>query len=123
MNALREQHASNRKSNSGPDYNVVRVGDVVLIHDHVKPRLQWQLAIVTALNVGLDGLVRSVKIRTKNGHTSRPINKLYPLELNVGPLPVESTVADGGHIDPPDTTSRKAAILAKKRIRQLMDNN
>lgn len=37
------------------------------------------------LNRGEDGKVRSAEIRTAKGKTSRPINKLYPLEL------VEST--------------------------------
>lgn len=33
------------------------------------------------LNRGADGKVRSAEIRTANGRTSRPINKLYPLEV------------------------------------------
>ena len=30
--------------------------------------------------MGNDGLARAANIRTKSGHTNRPITKLYPLE-------------------------------------------
>ena len=53
----------------------MKVGDVVLIHDD-NPRVSWKLALVTSINRGRDGLVRSV-----NGTTNRPITRLHPLEV------------------------------------------
>lgn len=57
------------------------------------PRSKWSLAVVQELQKGKDGLVRSATIRTDKGVTSRPISKLYPLEVNTG----DETVKD-----PPD---------------------
>lgn len=59
---------------------IIRIGDVVQVHAD-KKRIELKLAVVEELNRGADGLVRSAGIRTSNGRTSRPINKLYPLEV------------------------------------------
>ena len=42
------------------------VGDLVLILDENMPRPLWPLALVIHVNVGRDGLVRSVRLRTKS---------------------------------------------------------
>ena len=56
-------------------------GKVVLIHDET-PRNQWKLGVIIQLHQGKDGLVRSVTLRTAKGNLiSRPIEKLYPLEV------------------------------------------
>ena len=54
---------------------------MVIVHDDT-PRTTWKMAVVTDLITGKDGLVRSAAICTVNGSTTRPITKLYPLELN-----------------------------------------
>ncbi|XP_063415855.1 uncharacterized protein LOC134697506 [Mytilus trossulus] len=59
----------------------IKVGDVVQVHDD-KPRIKWKTAVVEEVVTGNDGLVRSAIIRTNSGQTSRPIVKLYPLEIN-----------------------------------------
>ena len=70
----------------------IKVGDVVVIHDDT-PRLKWQLAVVKDLQRGNDNVVRSATIRTVNGVTSRPVVKLYPLEINVETeRPVEQNI-------------------------------
>jgi len=51
------------------------------VHDD-GPRLKWQLAVVKELQWGQDNAVRLATIQTVNGITSRPIVKLYPLEVN-----------------------------------------
>ncbi|XP_077861471.1 uncharacterized protein LOC144341701, partial [Saccoglossus kowalevskii] len=64
------------------------------VHIHAKAFIQqfWKsLAVVEKLNFGNDGLVRSADVRLKSGRTSRPISKLYPLEL--------STAEPEHHID------------------------
>ena len=57
-------------------------GKVVLIHDET-PRNQWKLGVIIQLHQGKYGLlVRSVTLRTAKGNLiSRPIEKLYPLEV------------------------------------------
>ena len=41
------------------------------------------MAVIQDLMVGGDGLVRAATIRTATGITSRPITRLYPLELSL----------------------------------------
>ena len=52
------------------------VGDLVLVMDSQLARNQWEMAIVTKIYPGDDGLVRSVEIRSKSGLYDRPITKL-----------------------------------------------
>jgi len=52
------------------------VGDVVLIADEGLPRSQWPLGRVIETHVSSDGLVRSVRIRSKGTELCRPITKL-----------------------------------------------
>ena len=84
LNCLRERHAYQvRKHNASED--IIKVGDIVLIHDDDIPRSQWKLGLVTELIRGPDSRVRAVHLRTSgNRKTSRAISKLYPLEINVG---------------------------------------
>ncbi|XP_002735894.1 uncharacterized protein LOC100369374 [Saccoglossus kowalevskii] len=76
--ALRERHQNNKNNVTS---NRIKIGDIVLVHSDTQKRLLWPLAKVEKLHVRNDGLVRSADIRTKTGKTSRPICKLYPLEL------------------------------------------
>ena len=46
-----------------------------------RPRTNWKLGLVKELVRGKDGLVRSVRIKTHTGEPTRPIVKLYPLEI------------------------------------------
>ena len=57
-----------------------QVGDLVLICQESLPRGLWPLAIVQSVNVGRDGLVRSVKVKTSTTSLVRPITKLVLLE-------------------------------------------
>ena len=59
---------------------MIKVGDIVIVHDD-KPRLQWRLAVVEDIIKGRDNLVRAAHIRMGNYKTTRPIVKLYPLEV------------------------------------------
>lgn len=51
--------------------------ETVLIHDDA-PRSKWKMGIVINLYPGKYGLIRSAGVRKE---LSRPIEKLYPLEL------------------------------------------
>ena len=68
---------------------------------------------------GPDGFTRSALVKTNSGVSSRPVAKLYPLELNVG------------HFDPPQNgndncikevkTKRQAAVAARQKIQSQLD--
>ena len=52
------------------------VGDIVLIIDRDISRSRWNMAIVTEVYPGSDGLVRSAKVKTSSGVYDRPITKV-----------------------------------------------
>ena len=121
--SLRERHIQTKP---GTKTNSVKVGEVVLIHDDNKKRLDWNLGVITKLLPGPDGVVRVVEIRTKMGKTNRPITKLYPLEMNED----NSDDSDQNMTDQSDMTSltdkdipvrpkRKAAEKATKIIKNM----
>ncbi|XP_071133960.1 uncharacterized protein [Mytilus edulis] len=109
LTALREFHRIN-----GNNEQDIKVGDIVQIYDET-PRINWQLAIIKELVFGQDGLIRSVMLRTKNGITSRPIKKLYPLEISTN----EVNICDTKEQDNDSNTrkDRKAKRVAVERIR------
>ena len=47
---------------SGHNKEVIKVGDVVIVHDE-KPRMQWKLALVEGLIKGGDNLVRAILLK------------------------------------------------------------
>ena len=80
--SLRERHVYQSKKR-GSQEEIIKVGDVVLIHAENVPRSSWKLAIVKKVLRGSDGLVRAAEIKTNSGVTNRSIHLLYPLEVTL----------------------------------------
>ena len=79
---LRERHVYQSKKR-GSQEEIIKVGDVVLMHAENVPRSSWKLAIVKKVLRGSDGLVRAAEIKTNSGVTNRSIHLLYPLEVTL----------------------------------------
>nr|XP_042912776.1 uncharacterized protein LOC107436914 [Parasteatoda tepidariorum] len=62
----------------------VRVGDIVLLHEDVRPRHTWKRALVTGLIKGRDGKVRTCTLRSDGKEISRPVQLIIPLEVDQG---------------------------------------
>ncbi|XP_028414391.1 uncharacterized protein LOC114537541 [Dendronephthya gigantea] len=77
LTALRERHSLVHKTQK---YEVSE-GDAVIVKTDDKNRGKWPLAIVVKLFPGSDGRTRAVQLKTKNGVIERPVQHLYPLEL------------------------------------------
>ena len=76
-----QQLRSANIEDSGKD-KPLKIGDVALLRDAPKPRLQWQLVRVTEAHLGRDGRPRTYSIRFSNGTiTRRPAQSLCPLEV------------------------------------------
>jgi hypothetical protein len=58
----------------------LQIGDLVLLTDGNKPRGQWSRGIVEKLNVGSDGAVRDLIVRTNAGTFRRDVRQLCLLE-------------------------------------------
>jgi hypothetical protein len=92
---LRQQHQSKHKKSPGEVCAPPKEGQVVIVAETLQPRSSWKLARIEKLKVSEDGQIRSAKVRVIKGKLSgspilrkvkttlieRPINKLYPLEV------------------------------------------
>ena len=58
------------------------IGSIVLIREDNVPRLYWPMGIVEDMIKGRDGVYRTVKVKTKRGSFTRPIQRIHDLELN-----------------------------------------
>ncbi|XP_076089954.1 uncharacterized protein LOC143061985 [Mytilus galloprovincialis] len=76
ITTLREFHRQ-----TGNNLQTIQVGDVVQVQDDKLPKNRWNIAVVDELITGNDVFTRAAIIRTSAGRTSRPIVKLYPLEI------------------------------------------
>ena len=56
-------------------------GDIVLIKGEDKNRNRWKMGRVTRLIHGRDQVVRGVQLKTPTGTVERPIQLVYPMEL------------------------------------------
>ncbi|GFQ77923.1 integrase catalytic domain-containing protein [Trichonephila clavata] len=88
-------------------------GDIVLIGDDWKKRLQWPLVRVIKLIPGKDGLVRTVKLRTQSCTLIRPIQRVFPLEVSgnsVTSLPLQKVQQIDSSINCADPDTVKATV-------------
>ncbi|XP_048253302.1 uncharacterized protein LOC125381119 [Haliotis rufescens] len=53
----------------------LQIGDIVLLMDNNAPRGKWDLARIVDLFPGKDGIIRNVRVRTKNGEYNRSVQK------------------------------------------------
>ena len=60
-------------------YNNIKINDLVLLKEDNLPPLKWKLGRIVQVHPGMDNLVRTVTIRTKDGETKRAITKIAPL--------------------------------------------
>ena len=70
------------KGNSSKDFRAIQVGDVVLIGDDSRKRIDWPLAKIEELIQGRDGIARVAILKTKDGLLKRPLQRIYPLEIS-----------------------------------------
>ncbi|GFR28622.1 DUF5641 domain-containing protein [Trichonephila clavata] len=68
------------------NYNQVRepqAGEMVLIGTDNKKRLFWPIAKIIELIPGRDGEIRTVRLKTQHGTVIRPVQRIFPLEVQV----------------------------------------
>ena len=115
LTALRERHNLVHKTSK----QQIKIGDAVIVRTDDKNRGKWPMAIVVKLFPGSDGRTRGVQLKTKNGIIERPVQHLYPLELQcdlerTGPdkkIPLNPLAKDF-------RPKRAAAVEASKKIKE-----
>jgi hypothetical protein len=71
----------------------VRPGSIVLLEDE-KKRVTWKLGRVIEVQDGRDGRARVVVVRTSTGIFNRPIQRIYPLEIEGPAVEIENGELD-----------------------------
>ena len=54
----------------------------MLIGCDKKKKLDWPMGVVISLLPGIDNCVRVVKLKTAMGELTRPVQRVYPLEVS-----------------------------------------
>ena len=121
--------------------NPLKVGEVVLVADDREKRLNWKMGVVRQLIIGRDGRCRAAIVQVKSGMLTRPVRKLYKLEIcaeshNLPPitrlpedvdkddeiLDAEAEMTDGGEeaeheVSMPQRTRSGREIVCPSRFR------
>ena len=108
---LRECHRQNVKGKPQP----LKQGDIVLVHNEKHLRGFWKIAKIERLLEGADGQIRGAVIRVPSKSSSkilrRPLNCLYPLEI-------ECTTS----VDPVDTVNDVSPQKTNEEAQQSGDD-
>jgi hypothetical protein len=60
----------------------IKKNELVFVGSDKKKRIDWPMGRVIELYPGKDDEVRVVKVRTANGELTRPVKRIYALELS-----------------------------------------
>ncbi|GFY75670.1 putative RNA-directed DNA polymerase from transposon X-element [Trichonephila inaurata madagascariensis] len=114
---------------SGPIVRELRLGEIVLIGDDIKKRINWPLAKVFRLIPGKDGKIRTVELKARTGIMLRPIQRAYPLEVQSTETPDDplndctftnpiSSISSDILSDPNDSSSVLPRVFRHGRVIQ-----
>ena len=112
--SLRERHVYQSKKR-GSQEEIIKVGDVVLMHAENVPRSSWKLAIVKKVLRGSDGLVRAAEIKTNSEVTNRSIHLLEVTLMD----PKEHFTGTELQIPQVETLGRSKRIASRPRPQYL----
>ena len=120
MAALRERHKLNPKEKP-----VININDVVIIERDEKNRGKWKIGIIENIFVGTGNTIRSVRIRTRKGIIERPVQLLYPMDLQCDSKTINSKTQDNKTLNVGAEefwAERSAATVAEQGIIDITDN-
>ena len=131
LSGLREY----RRNKSTESEKVIHIGDVVIVFEDNVKRGCWKTAVVEDLVIGKDKVVRGAKIwvitKGKPIRMSRPVQKLYPLEIRceaeqarksgVGYLEEHKSKQTVEKASRRNVPRRAAAIASEQKTRELVD--
>ena len=111
IKSLREGHNLNHNKGGPP----IEQGDVVLIQSDEHNRSNWNIGVVVKLIKGRDGIVRGARLRAGKSFLERAVQQLCPMELSCDRFKEPEVPV------PRVTTSRTAAIVAAKNIKDIAE--
>ncbi|GFT67849.1 uncharacterized protein TNCV_1087311 [Trichonephila clavipes] len=117
LSQLIQRHKQNK------DRREPRVGEIILVGNDSKKRINWPLAVIVELVPGRDGNVRAVKVKTHTGVFLRPIQRIFPLEIDSNghhSLDMKGQVDDGIHdLNAENQSPEKRYVSDNEVIREL----
>ena len=78
------------------DKGFLTKGSLVLVQDENLPRIRWPVGTVIEVYPGLDGKIRSAKVKTARSVIERPVQRLCSLESNRNLQSDEEAPSDKG---------------------------
>lgn len=107
-----------------------KVGDVITVFEDGDKRNNWKMAVVESLILGKDEQVRRANVRVitkgKIVRLSRPVQKLYPIEVSAEVPEVTGATARAEHVTEVrtrDVLHRAAALDATWRTREMLNQS
>lgn len=122
--SLREFH----RCKLGNQNRTVEVGDVVVVYEEDRKRCEWKMGVVQSLVTGKDSVIRGAKVRVitkgKPIVLSRPVQKLYPIEVRSKGEGTRTRVTHDQIAENPtrNIPRRNAAIDARWKSRLMLDS-
>lgn len=107
---FRKEYLSELVQKASKQGQTIKTGDIVLIENINQKRLNWPLGRVTKLLPSRDRCARVAEVKTAAGTFTRPIRKLYPLEVSSEDDPIVQSVTpevrtrSGRLVRPPDSS-------------------
>ena len=95
----------------------------MIIKGDEKNRGFWKLGIVTSLIKGKDEIIRGVKLRAGKGITERPLQHVYPLELQTETWKLNPKAKEFQQNSEVKKQTRGAKETAKALIQYFADEN
>ena len=122
---LREFH----RAKAGRVVREVQTGDVVTVYEENKKRGEWKMAVVESLIRGKENVVRGANVRViakaKPVRISRPVQKLYPIEVKSvtqGNDQIEQRVHRERNTPLRRNPSRAAALASRWKTNNMLDS-
>ena len=128
---LREAHYHSTRNLSDREHSYLSVGDVVVVHAEHLPRGLWKLGVIQETIQGRDGKIRAALVKMakrdrQQEFLRRPIQLLYPLEINRPNSLLEGTGNQEeptddqphSHPNPNDTQSESSQQTSPRRSRR-----
>ncbi|GFT28235.1 integrase catalytic domain-containing protein [Nephila pilipes] len=94
----------------------LRINEIVLIEDDNTKRLFWPLARMIELIPGRDRKIRTVRLKTQNGTVLRPVQRIFPLEIQSSETCVTEDKAVGEESGLVRTSDVKTSDVILKRF-------
>ncbi|CAH2095423.1 unnamed protein product [Euphydryas editha] len=116
---FKTEYLTNLIQKSSESKRKIKIGEVVLIQTEEK-RIKWPLGLIIEIFEGRDGIGRTALLKTAFGYKTRPLQRLFPLEVqavDLSNLKPSSIPKDSRASTPPKQTVEDTHAQVTRRGR------